>query len=161
MCFIIWAKLTYVWRIVVHFRSLKSKLIISSNEFLVWIPLNSYEWKNITCHDCNSFKWKNIYIYPLLIVFLCNPMPFLAHWIVTTPKLYPIINIVLKIITKYENKMWVLLKRFQLTWAKDKFLISLPFISPIKLAWKPHKVCHPIDIHPTLVINYPCKWYHR
>ncbi len=41
--------------------------------------------KTITCHDCHGFKWKNINIYPILIVFLCDLMPFLAHWIVTTP----------------------------------------------------------------------------
>jgi hypothetical protein len=52
--------------------------------------------KTITCHDCHGFKWKNINICPLLIVFLCGPMSFLAHWIVTTPKLGPIINIVFK-----------------------------------------------------------------
>jgi hypothetical protein len=42
--------------------------------------------KEITYHDCHGFKWQNINIYPILIIFLCNPMPFLAHWIVTTPK---------------------------------------------------------------------------
>jgi hypothetical protein len=42
--------------------------------------------KVITFHDCHGFKWKNINIYPILIIFLCNLTPFLAHWIVTTPK---------------------------------------------------------------------------
>jgi len=42
--------------------------------------------KTITCHDCHGFKWKNINIYPILIIFLGNPTPFLICWIVTTPK---------------------------------------------------------------------------
>jgi hypothetical protein len=41
--------------------------------------------KIITCHDCHGFKWKNINIYPILIAFLYNSMPFLAHCIVSTP----------------------------------------------------------------------------
>ncbi len=32
--------------------------------------------KEISCHDCHGFKWQYINIYPILIVFLCNPMPF-------------------------------------------------------------------------------------
>jgi hypothetical protein len=40
--------------------------------------------KTSTCYDCHGFKWKNINIYPILIVFLCGPTPFLDHWIVTT-----------------------------------------------------------------------------
>jgi hypothetical protein len=45
--------------------------------------------KTITCHDCHGFKWQNINIYPILIVFLGDPMPFLICWIVTTPKNLP------------------------------------------------------------------------
>ncbi len=35
--------------------------------------------KTTTCHECHGFKWQNINIYPILLVFLCNPMPFLVH----------------------------------------------------------------------------------
>jgi hypothetical protein len=42
--------------------------------------------KQLLCHDYHGFKWKNINIYQILIVFLYDPMPFLAHWIVTAPK---------------------------------------------------------------------------
>jgi hypothetical protein len=41
--------------------------------------------KTITYHDYYGFKWQNINIYPILTIFLCNPMPLLALWIVTTP----------------------------------------------------------------------------
>ncbi len=41
--------------------------------------------KTITCHDCHGFNWQNINIYQILNIFLCVPIPFLAHWIVTTP----------------------------------------------------------------------------
>ncbi len=41
--------------------------------------------KIITCHDCLGFKWQNINIYPILIIFLCDPTPLLACWIVITP----------------------------------------------------------------------------
>jgi hypothetical protein len=41
--------------------------------------------KTTTCHDCDGFKWQNINIYPILTIFLSNPMPFLAHWIVAAP----------------------------------------------------------------------------
>jgi hypothetical protein len=37
--------------------------------------------KTITCHDYQGFKWQNRNIYPILIVSLWNPMPFLARWI--------------------------------------------------------------------------------
>jgi hypothetical protein len=40
--------------------------------------------KTTTCHDCHGFKWQNINIYSILTI-LCDPMPFLARWIVTTP----------------------------------------------------------------------------
>jgi hypothetical protein len=36
----------------------------------------------ITCHDFHRFKWQNINNYPILIIFLCGPMPFLVCWIV-------------------------------------------------------------------------------
>jgi hypothetical protein len=42
--------------------------------------------KTITCQDCHGFKWQNVNIYPILIIFLCGAMPFLAHWIVIAPK---------------------------------------------------------------------------
>ncbi len=42
--------------------------------------------KTIICHDFHGFKWQNINIYQIFIIFLYNPMPFLAHWSVTTPK---------------------------------------------------------------------------
>jgi len=38
-----------------------------------------------TYHDCHGFKWQNINIYPILIVFLCNPTPFLTCWIEIAP----------------------------------------------------------------------------
>jgi hypothetical protein len=41
--------------------------------------------KTTTCHDFHDFKWQNINIYSILIVILCDSMPFLALWIVTTP----------------------------------------------------------------------------
>jgi hypothetical protein len=41
--------------------------------------------KEIICHDYHGFKWQNINIYPILIIFLCGPMPFLSRWILTTP----------------------------------------------------------------------------
>ncbi len=41
--------------------------------------------KTTTCHDCHGFKWQNINMYSVLNIFLCDPMPFLAHWIETTP----------------------------------------------------------------------------
>jgi len=41
--------------------------------------------KTITCHYYHGCKWQNINIYPILTIFLCGPMPFLACWIVTTP----------------------------------------------------------------------------
>jgi hypothetical protein len=41
--------------------------------------------KTITCHDCHECKWQNINIHPILIVFLCGPMPFLARCIVNAP----------------------------------------------------------------------------
>jgi len=42
--------------------------------------------KIITCQDYHGLKWQNINIYPMLNVFLCGLTPFLACWIVTTPK---------------------------------------------------------------------------
>jgi len=63
----------------------KLKLKFSSNRFLVWILWHSYEWKAITCHDYHGFKWKNINIDPILTIFLCDWMSFLARWIVTIP----------------------------------------------------------------------------
>jgi len=48
--------------------------------------LNSHmNEKTITCHDCHGFKWQNINIYPILIIFLCDPTPFLVHCIVIVP----------------------------------------------------------------------------
>ncbi len=41
--------------------------------------------KSITCHDCHGFKCQNIKIYQILIIFLCDPTPFRAYWIVTAP----------------------------------------------------------------------------
>jgi hypothetical protein len=41
--------------------------------------------KKKTYHDFHDFRWQNINIYQILIVFLCGPMFFLAHWIVTAP----------------------------------------------------------------------------
>jgi len=41
--------------------------------------------KEITCHDYHDVKCQNINIYPTLIIFLCDPTPFLARWIATTP----------------------------------------------------------------------------
>jgi hypothetical protein len=41
--------------------------------------------KTTTCHECYGFKWQNINIYPILIIFLCDPMPFLVCWIMTAP----------------------------------------------------------------------------
>jgi hypothetical protein len=41
--------------------------------------------KQITCHDCHGFKWQDINIYPILIIFLCSPMPLFVRWIVTIP----------------------------------------------------------------------------
>jgi hypothetical protein len=41
--------------------------------------------KTITCHDYHDFKQQNINIYPILMVFLCSPTPFLTCWILTTP----------------------------------------------------------------------------
>jgi len=35
--------------------------------------------KTKTCHDYHGFKWQKNNIYPTLIIFLCSPMPFLAH----------------------------------------------------------------------------------
>ncbi len=35
--------------------------------------------KEITCHDCHGFKGQNMNIYDILIIFLCNLMPFLAN----------------------------------------------------------------------------------
>jgi len=37
------------------------------------------------CHDCHGFKWQNITIYPILIYFFCDLMPFLACWIMIAP----------------------------------------------------------------------------
>ncbi len=42
--------------------------------------------KKKTYHDCHGFKWKNINVYPILILFFCGLMPFLAHWIVIAPQ---------------------------------------------------------------------------
>jgi hypothetical protein len=41
--------------------------------------------KIITCHDYHGFKWPNINIYPILIIFLCGPTPFLARCIMIAP----------------------------------------------------------------------------
>jgi len=30
-------------------------------------------------HDYHGFKWQNINIYQSFIIFICGPMPFLAH----------------------------------------------------------------------------------
>jgi hypothetical protein len=38
--------------------------------------------KTTTCRDYHGFKWQNINIYPILIIFLYDPMPFLAHLLV-------------------------------------------------------------------------------
>jgi len=57
---------------------------------------------------------KNINIYPLLIVFLCGPMSFLAHWIVAAPKLGPIINIVFKKFLNMKLKGGYYFKKFNL-----------------------------------------------
>jgi hypothetical protein len=42
--------------------------------------------KATTCHDYHGFKWQNMNIYPILIIFLCGAIPFLAHWIMIAPK---------------------------------------------------------------------------
>ncbi len=42
--------------------------------------------KTITCQDYHGLKWQNINIYPILNVFFYGLTPFLACWIVTTPK---------------------------------------------------------------------------
>jgi hypothetical protein len=39
----------------------------------------------IKFHDCPGLKWININVYPILIIFLFGPTPFLAHWIMITP----------------------------------------------------------------------------
>jgi hypothetical protein len=43
--------------------------------------------KAIICHDCHGFKWMKINVYPILIIFLCDSMPFsgsldceYTHW---------------------------------------------------------------------------------
>jgi len=41
--------------------------------------------KTITYHHYHGFKWQNINIYPILTIFLCDPTPFLACCIMTTP----------------------------------------------------------------------------
>jgi hypothetical protein len=43
--------------------------------------------KQIICYDYYGFKWHDINIYPILIIFLCSPMPFFAHWIMIVPLL--------------------------------------------------------------------------
>ncbi len=60
---------------VFTFRSLKSKLKIHQMYFLFEF-LDIHMNEKTTYHDCHDFKWKNINIYPILIVFLCNLMPF-------------------------------------------------------------------------------------
>jgi len=37
------------------------------------------------CDDYIGFKWKSINISLVLIVFVCNPTPFLACWVVIAP----------------------------------------------------------------------------
>jgi hypothetical protein len=57
--------------------------------------------KTTTYHDCHDFKWQNINIYPILIVFLCGSKPFLARWIVTTPKLSCVV-LFSKVVAKFQ-----------------------------------------------------------
>jgi hypothetical protein len=72
---------------VFTFKGPKSKLKLKFHQIDFWFEFFDIRMneKTITCHDYHGFKWQNINIYPILTIFLCNPMPFLAHWIVTTP----------------------------------------------------------------------------
>jgi hypothetical protein len=38
-----------------------------------------------TCHEFHGFKWEKINIYLILTCFVCNSIPFLAHWNMITP----------------------------------------------------------------------------
>jgi hypothetical protein len=69
------------------FRDPKSKLKLKISSMDFWFEFLDIHMneKAITCHDFHGFQWKNINIYSILTVFLCGPMPFLAHWIVITP----------------------------------------------------------------------------
>jgi hypothetical protein len=44
--------------------------------------------KVITYHDGHGLKWKIINIYPILTIFLCCLMPFMARSIVIKPSEY-------------------------------------------------------------------------
>jgi hypothetical protein len=59
--------------------------------------------KTITYHDSHDFKWQNINIYPILNFFLCSSKPFLAHWIVTTPKLSCVVFFS-KVVAKFQYR---------------------------------------------------------
>jgi hypothetical protein len=47
--------------------------------------------KTTSCYDFHSFKWKNINISLILIFFLCDLTPFLAHWIMIATISYNIL----------------------------------------------------------------------
>jgi len=91
MWFIIWVLLIVLCKIdsnsthsysLLEVQNQKLKPKISSNAFLK----NSltFKWmkkKNQKIHDYHGLKRQNINIYQILIIFICSPMPFLAHWI--------------------------------------------------------------------------------
>jgi len=82
------AKLTHVWLVVVHFLEvLNQNLNLKFHQMNFWFELFDIHMneKIITCHDCRGFKWQNINIYPILIIFLWGPTPFLACWIMNAP----------------------------------------------------------------------------
>jgi len=93
MCFIMWILLIVLCKIDSCFMRLCALLeVLNQNLYLNFFQIDflfkfldiHMNEKAITCHDCHGFKWKNINNYPILIIFLCNPMPFLVYWIVIT-----------------------------------------------------------------------------
>jgi hypothetical protein len=91
MCFIIWILLIVFCKIDYYLtccyallEALNQNLNLKFHQMDFWFEFLDIHMneKTIICHDCHGFKWQNINIYPILTIFICNPMPFLACCIV-------------------------------------------------------------------------------
>jgi hypothetical protein len=88
MCFTIWICLIVLCKTDFYptccyslFKVLNENLNLKFHQMDFWFEFIDIHMnkKTITCHDYNGFKWKNINICPILTIFLCGPMPFLAY----------------------------------------------------------------------------------